>query len=309
MRTTTAILAAVLLCVSAAMGLSAVRPDAALAAPDPLTCAGYPDSRVFLEAQSWWTQGRGEQVQHLHLGTCFPLNQTVSGVVAFDVRLMKHGALGRTIFFRIHDETEIECHRSHPEVASADPNGMVITHVALDTRCFKDGYRGLIFNWTVKQPNGNRFIVRERLGVDIENGKPDTNWNANELMGGSSFEEPTKIDWHYANAIIRGGQGKTSAYSMAPRSGDFTLALKATPGPMPGFTERSFVGTIDPDFHNGYAGTEVLSEAGGYQGPLTIDTTAFANGVHRLVLIECHEVVSQGKILCGVLAVPFVVQN
>jgi hypothetical protein len=309
LRSTTAILVAALLCVSGALFVSALRPAAALAAPDPLTCAGYPGPRVFLEAQSWWTQAPGQMDQHLHMGTCFPLNQTVSGVVSFDVRLMKHGALGRTIFFRIHDDLGTECHRSHPEVSNTDPNGMVITHVEVDTSCFRDGYRAIFFNWTVKQPNGNRFIVRQNIPVDIENGKADLNWRANTLMGGSSFEEPRLRDWNYANSLILGGQGKASAYSVEPRAGEFSLRLKTTQPPRADITERSFVATVDPDFHNGNPGTEVLRTDGGYQGPLSIDSTALANGAHRLVLIECQEVASEGKVLCGVLAVPFVVQN
>lgn len=29
-------------------------------APNPLTCEGYPESRIFLDAQAWWAPARGQ---------------------------------------------------------------------------------------------------------------------------------------------------------------------------------------------------------------------------------------------------------
>src|SRR4051794_21487387 len=58
----------------------------AIASPNPVTCEGYPEKRVYLEAQSWWEAqpgppghpGTGQQ-GHIHVGTCFPLYQKLSG--------------------------------------------------------------------------------------------------------------------------------------------------------------------------------------------------------------------------------------
>ena len=90
----------ILLAALVAVGLFAAAVDragavvaagSAAAAADPLTCAGYPEKRVFLESQGWWgpmpVTGR---VGHVHLATCFPHAQTVTGVITLDVRVMLH---------------------------------------------------------------------------------------------------------------------------------------------------------------------------------------------------------------------------
>ena len=75
-------------------------PSTSASTPDPLTCAGYSEPRLFLDAQGWWTAEPGQtgsDFGHIHVSTCFPLNQTVSGVVPFDIQLVMHRDPG-TIF-------------------------------------------------------------------------------------------------------------------------------------------------------------------------------------------------------------------
>ena len=281
----------------------------AQAAPDPVTCSGYPQPRVFLEGQAWWTEG-GQPDQHLHLGECFPLNQTVGGVLRLDLRLLKHNTLGRTTMLVISDELGNQCLRSVPVVPADQANTTTFVRVALDTTCFPDGYRDIVLRWTVKQPNGNMFTARQALPLNIENGTPDTNQIRNYVLGGGWYDEKNPVrGWEYAHAIVRAARGGNSAYSLAPRSGTFTLNVeggRAVRGPETG---KSFVATLDPDFHNGHAGMEVLRAAARYIGPLSIDTTRLTNGPHKLVLIECHEVAAEGKTFCGVVALPFTVSN
>ncbi|MGH3665156.1 MAG: hypothetical protein ACRDU8_03515 [Egibacteraceae bacterium] len=54
---------------------------------DPLTCDGYRERRFFFESQAWWqpTVSGNQDLGHIHVGTCFPHAQTVSGVVNFDL--------------------------------------------------------------------------------------------------------------------------------------------------------------------------------------------------------------------------------
>ena len=68
---------------------------------EPPDCSGYPEERVFLEAQAWWWLSdktdrvqTGDDFGHVHVGTCFPHGQTVSGDVEFDVRLVMHNNPG-----------------------------------------------------------------------------------------------------------------------------------------------------------------------------------------------------------------------
>src|SRR5438093_7713516 len=63
------------------------------AAPNSLTCEGYPQARVFVDAQSWWrtTPGMsGTDFGHVHVGGCIPERETLSENTQLDVRVMLH---------------------------------------------------------------------------------------------------------------------------------------------------------------------------------------------------------------------------
>lgn len=84
----------------------------AAAAPDPLTCTGYPEPRTYLENQSWWEPqleapddpdhpGTGKQ-GHIHVGGCFPLYQQLPGdTLHFDVRIQLHNMTGTMVSLRM----------------------------------------------------------------------------------------------------------------------------------------------------------------------------------------------------------------
>ena len=76
----------------------------ARAAPDPLTCQGYPEKRVYLESQSWWEPQKGPPEHpgtgkqgHIHVETCFPLYQTLggTGTIGFDITIRLHNMPGQ----------------------------------------------------------------------------------------------------------------------------------------------------------------------------------------------------------------------
>ncbi len=51
-----------------------------------------PPGRSSILRRGGWPKGAqaGTSYGHVHMGTCFPLNQTVSGVVPFDIELVLH---------------------------------------------------------------------------------------------------------------------------------------------------------------------------------------------------------------------------
>ncbi|PNH08892.1 hypothetical protein TSOC_004533 [Tetrabaena socialis] len=59
----------------------------------PQNCTGWPEPRIWVEAQQWWTDA-GADVQsesrHFHLSACTPYNQTLSGMVTIDVLMQLH---------------------------------------------------------------------------------------------------------------------------------------------------------------------------------------------------------------------------
>jgi hypothetical protein len=295
--------------------LGTLFPSTALAAPNPQTCAGYPQPRVYMAGQDWWTPIAGlpddpyvGKMGHLHLEECFPLYQRIGGTLGLDIFFVEHHNRGVGKDFRIHDDLGKECYRTNVVVPTdANGNGSLLKHIDVDTSCFADGFRNIVMSWRIVQPNGNRMIVRQEAPVTIDNGKADNNWKTNFTLGGGWYKEndgTTSRDWGYAHGVILG------FYPLTPRSGSWTLQVLYGRHPRSSAVREEFGrATIDPDFHHGNPGTVVQNVAGGYKGPLTIDTTRFANGLHRLVLIECTNIPAESKEHCGVQAITFTVEN
>jgi hypothetical protein len=285
------------------------------AAPNPTSCAGYPQPRVYMAGPDRWQPIAGlpddpyvGKIGHLHMEECFPLYQRVSGTLGLDIFFVEHHNEGVGKDFRIHDDLGKECFRTNVVVpVDSAGNGSLLKHIDLNTTCFADGFRNIVMSWRIVQPNGNRMIVRQEAPVTIDNGKADNNWKTNFTLGGGWYKEndgSTARDWGYAHGVILG------FYPLTPRSGSWTLQVLYGRHPRSSAVREEFGrATIDPDFHHGYGGVVVQNVAGGYKGPLTIDTTRFTNGLHRLVLIECTNIPAENKEHCGVQAITFVVAN
>src|SRR2546426_10319241 len=92
------------------------------AAPNSLTCEGYPQARVFVDAQSWWrtTPGMsGTDFGHVHVGGCIPERETLSENTQLDVRGMLHDNPGQLDIFELvyHGadyETDVEFPQTPP---------------------------------------------------------------------------------------------------------------------------------------------------------------------------------------------------
>ncbi len=62
----------------------------------------YPEPRIFIESQSWWTQtGEAFPGRHIHTGACVPWLQPVDGVVQYHVRNLLHNIPGTVAWFRL----------------------------------------------------------------------------------------------------------------------------------------------------------------------------------------------------------------
>jgi hypothetical protein len=261
-----------------------------------------------LSSQDWWTpiaQLGGEG--HIHVEYRFPIGQTVSGTITLPFDFVLHHNRGTGRDFRIHDDTGKECYRRNISVPT-DANGDGVTHldVVLDTTCMADGSRDFVFSWRIQQADGNLQIVRGQSPFRVENGKPDNNWNAKFFLGGGWYKEASpKRDWGYIHGLLY-GTPPTAALSGTWRP---VIQLARKPR-FAGVQNAQGIVTLDPDFHMGNDGT-VLERpmTGGAQHALAIDTTALSNGAHKLVVVSCAAIPSEGKRHCGVLVVPFVVNN
>lgn len=92
------------------------------AAPDPLTCTGYPEQRVFQEVQSWWKDPGWAEAAHLHAGTCFPLMQNMNGTSTFDVQVKLHKNPGTLFALSFDFYTGYEQYINVPDVTCGQTN-------------------------------------------------------------------------------------------------------------------------------------------------------------------------------------------
>lgn len=250
------------------------------------TCTGYPEPRVFIDDQAWWTGVPlpAGTTAHVHGGTCFPLGQAVSGKVHFDVRLMLHDNPGTLYTF------SLDCF-------NCPDNGQVHYGTALDIRCATstcehwlsfdidttlagaDGWMTFRMKPRVRLSNGNVMLTSGDWPLCVDNIAP----------AGCSGVVPSLVSrgWYtgfgYENPVISNPE-----VFLAPLRGTVNLALNF--GAPSGTTPTYSAVYLDPSFHAADLGPSgcgltciVLFERNGpYKRPLQIDTTRISNGVHRL---------------------------
>lgn len=277
-------------------------PVAAQAAPNPVTCQGYPEPRVFLEAQGWWIADPGQtgsDFGHIHMGTCFPLYQTVTGVVGFDVRTALHHNPGGLfhILPRVCLNSSGTCYTA-PDVKFVPPRRceydcVFWTRINVDTAQYPhDGLASIRFRAEVLEPDGNTLRASNDWPVYVSNGNPVNTFKQGRILIGKGWYTGQKY------ALPR-----LLTYPL-PTKGVITLRVRC--GASRNFKECLV--SVDPDFHAGNDGTVLLrtTSAGGYQ--VTLNLSAFSPGAHALV-IRTKALSPLSSTLAGVLKVPFVVDS
>ena len=267
--------------------------------PNIATCDGYPEPRVFLEVQDWWTPIPGlepAQQGHLHMGTCFPLGQTVSGTVEFDIRILLHDNLGTIQRVKMQNDKSTNSVLDYIQVTPPNAGDFVHWHYAtVDTTLMPDGMR--LFRWYVDlvHANGNLQTTRGGWPVRVENGLLDEDMrNASKLKFSGWYREADLTDWGYQLADI-------GSLPLTPISGVWTPTV--TLDNNGGFAVTQHRVAIDPDFHAGDPGMTVFEGSGPYIGPVSIDIGALTPGRHRLVLITTTTLADEEHV--GVAVIPF----
>jgi hypothetical protein len=305
------LLAAALLLIVLPVTYPTIESSTAAATPDPLTCSGYPEHRIFLEAQTWWitTPGlAGTNFGHMHVGACLPDRQHVSGVIGIDVRIILHDNPGTFDYFNpvlVSDTQEI----SLPHVTTLHgltcPVGTcaAVAHVDVDTSLLDfDGYQEIRIRAYTNTPDGNIMHSSINALPYFANGKPINDVDRRAYERGKG--------WYTGS-----GYCEASFVSIIPTtavSGTWTPTVKienhgeADDLPVTHHTIR-----IDPDFHAipPVPGTIIVDGSGQLlQRTLSIDTTTLANGTHRLHMrADCED--PRGSTNSGVLVVVFNVSN
>jgi len=271
--------------------------------PDRVACTGYPERRVFLEVQSWWEGTNTDgMMAHVHAGTCFPLGQTVHGVLRLDTRITMHDSPGH--LFALSTDLFTDGKGSGDNVytnLNLDCTGTCQFWVTsyIDTRGAQDGWHEIRIKPRVRFADGRRQMTSTGWVVRTENGNPD----------GSSRDATGAVigrGW-YENAGYQNPDIRAMAPILGgPVSGSWTVNIRLGAGGG-GFPPTFTAAYVDPDFHMGSEGWRVLARNGAYTGSLTVDTTRLANGAHRLVLrVESEH---DGEMLDGITVLPFIVRN
>lgn len=278
-------------------------------APNPLTCEGYPESRIFLDAQAWWTPARGQtgdDFGHIHNATCAPHHQILRGRVDFDIRLILYGNPGVVNELNVwvrYEDGYLPLYRRFNLDWQCPVNETCERweHVQVDTRQIPtDGIRDFKIEVFVREPNGMRLMDSNYFRAYIENDKPvDTQFTDYKIRAGAYWNK-----FSYSNAYW------VSDLPMAPVAGDFRFtAFFESKRVERDATAVHYDVLLDANFHAGVPGITIAQGEGNFTGEFTLDTTQLANGLHRLILRTHSEDNEFNSTLIGVLVVPFTVEN
>lgn len=307
---------------AALLVLTVGRAGASPAAGDPVTCAGYPEPRIYLESQSWWEPQPGPATHpgtgmqgHIHVGTCFPLYQHVSGdVLHLDIDVKLHNLPGSPSKIRLAANGDTTWNSG--VVVPACPSATCETHYSIDFPLASLHYRGWreldpYLNVSTTDGHVQRGYAHWSVFFDVPRPDPpaDDPYAVVEDVGGDT--------WY--DGVVGGATGKYSAAfierasipwdeatgALRPLSGTWSVAAR--------FEASHVFAYVDPALHAmpPSHGVVVLDSVIPHQGylarTLTIDTTALADGPHRL-LVGSGNVGTNGT-NTGVIVIPFLVRN
>lgn len=301
------------------------------APPDEPQGGVYGERRQFIDAQSWWVPTPGEKGTdhgHVHIGACIPERETITDSFKLSIRMVLHSPGQQKVY----------------GVGSSSPP--YVSVVLKDDLIEKSTYKLYESGWNCATPGtctrwrtqtvdvapfttDGRKEIRFRFFSDVKDGTAEARM-ATSLNWQFNLDRPTvsTVDNYDRMPYLRGkgwysnpGTKSSGGYCEpdlvsvplpdAPISGTWSPSVKmvwhgGTDDPRIAAREAR----IDPDFHAGVPGTTIMSGAGEFKGPLSINTTTLANGTHKLFLrAVCHDADGRGSDLHGVLIVPFVVIN
>jgi hypothetical protein len=296
-------LAVLLSAVLLALLLPAPSSGASLSVPEPnpVTCEGYPEPRVFLEGQDWWqpTLSGSEDFGHVHAGACFPRTHlpdgtpnVVTGRVRLDVRVVMHENPGVLRFVRVH----LTDRSANHHVARVDIGERCIVDgprwdrsmhgcvwwvpVEFDTTAAAyDGFQEVRLSANVRQvETDDAMFSSSGWQLYLGNGNPVRHYRANS--DGTPREFTEGRGWYEGANYTNARLGSRIPYVV---SGVWEPEVRLAAGSGGVAVQRSFA-AVDPDFHHGVEGKVLLDRPGPYSGRLRIDTTELSDGPHRLYL-------------------------
>lgn len=283
------------------------QPASEVLAADPLPpnpVPSCPTGRVYLESQSWWSDSRVPfPGAHIHLATCFPLHQVVTGNVTLNIRGILHGNPGTVNFLRVQvwqqgSNISGNLVQNIPGGWSC-PTGECIRDftMTINTSGLSAGRRELRLTLNIpKTPTGNRQFNTTRWPLYIRSttGSNHTLIDRIGTAGWYTSSEYTQV-WITAADALRLAKGP-------PLSGIFPLHVKGEDD----FLEVS----VDAKAHGNDPGLVLYDGAGNNtQRTVQLDTRLLADGQHRLFIRTDDPDTSPKGVNSGVFVIPFTVDN
>ena len=300
------------LLLTAAAMLAALFVAEGSAAPNSLTCEGYPQARVFVDAQSWWrtTPGMsGTDFGHVHVGGCIPERETLSENTQLDVRVMLHDNPGQLDIFELvyHGadyETDVEFPQTPPFTCPNPGTCERWLQVPVDLSLFNHaGLQELRFRAFEDVPGGNNMIASLDWQVYVENGAT--------RMDQTRLAFPRGKGWYTGSGYCEAGYTGVPL-PKAPLSGVWSPRLRMVDhGAIDDLPVTAYSVRLDPDFHADpmNEGTVLRDGLGEFpEQDVPIDTSLLPDGQHRLFLrADCDD--PRGSTNSGVLVVNFTTAN
>jgi len=282
------------------------------AAQNPLTCEGYPQPRVFVDAQSWWmtTPGMsGTDFGHVHVGACIPERETLSENAELDVRIMLHDNPGELDTFELvyHGadyETDVAFPQTPPFTCPNPGTCERWLQVPIDISLFNhSGLQELRFRAYVDVPGGNRMIASLEWQLYVENGAT--------LMDQTRLPFLRGKGWYTGSGYCEAGYTSVPL-PKAPLSGVWSPRLRiVNHGAIDDLPVTAHSVRLDPDFHADPVNEGIILRDGPGEFPeqeVPIDTSLLPDGPHRLFMrADCDD--PRGSTNSGVLVVNFVTAN
>jgi hypothetical protein len=284
-------------------------------AQDPQTCAGYPEPRVFLESQSWWSDLDvpifGGDTEHVHTGVCVPLYGVVDGTVRFDVVTKLHNLSWPRLTNRVQDSSSTLASKTTYPTGCTTQDCTLVTRFDVNLGARSTGMHELRFHSEARpsQSATEASLATDGWQVCVRSCSPNVT-QATSVPEGRGWYQTASGS---VKGYINGRFNSQAEFPWSPStgfrqvSGVWCPPVRILRGAGDENVEESFV-SVDPDFHGGSEGRVLLRQPGTFTGRTCVDTSTLANGRHKLFMRAYSNSQFTGQ-LWGAFVVPFEVQN
>ncbi len=301
-----------------AVATSTILPSTATLSgkPDRLTCTGYPEPRLFIEAQGWWLpSSSGDNFAHIHNGMCAPSGQKLKGRVQLEVRLIMHNTPDTLDHIRITGRfRNNNGDHEYQDLAYRDLNGAVcpITQnceiwVPMDIDTSRMPYDGI-----------------QSIKIEVRSTNPHGRW-MNTILYWRAYLNNGKSVRHDNSAVRYDVWASTLIQN-------FVYIRAGVDGTWPGVVDNQlnlqtiwhsadrYKTAVDPkevrhdvildaNFHAGIPGSTLRSGRGEVRLPLSLDTRGLSDGPHKLIIRTQGDEAATKSTFMSVLVIPFRAQH